>query len=215
MSLTLVRGVIRAWTGFYTKGLPAELAAKRRAEIESDLWEHELLWKESGLSGLSGQCLSRWLLGIPADLSWRLEQKGSSRNTAEDVGSKLERRIKLSGITAQKVMFGLVLLVAAYQALIVFVSGGFGLGFWGGGEGDPGNGWYYTLPICLAGVVLIWAGLRERVKAPFRSGVLIAIGVLPSILMFWMMIPPVIALVVAVYSILHGRNQQRLLTSSA
>ncbi len=42
---------------------------------------------------------------------------------------------------------------------------------------------------------------------------LFAIGVVPSIVMFWLIIPPIIALVVAVYSVLNGRTQQRQLTA--
>lgn len=124
--------------------------------------------------------------------------------------------MKLSAITVPKVMFGFLLLLTAYQLIMVVLYTSFALSLWGGtGDDDPGNGWAMVLPISAAGLVFIWAELRERTTAPQRSGVLLSVGVLPSILMFWMLIPPIIALVVAVYFVLNGRTQQRNLTSQS
>ena len=215
MSSTLIEGMIRSWTSLYTKGLPSELGAERRAEVESDLWEQDWLWQERGLTGLFSQRLGRWLLGMPADLSWRLEQRGPTKNPAEDVGSKLERMIKLATTTVQKVMLGLVVLLAAYQLVVVVFSGAAGVGIL---NAEEAPGWTTAGELFLAfisavGIALIAFGLRQRAQAPERAGMLFPIGVVPSIVMFWLIIPPIIALVVAVYSVLNGRTQQRQLTA--
>ena len=65
--------LVRRWVRFYTGRLDPAIRDARRAEIESDLWEHR---REAGLANLRpGQTgleiVARWLLGIPADLTWR------------------------------------------------------------------------------------------------------------------------------------------------
>jgi uncharacterized protein (TIGR03435 family) len=71
-----VRAVIacvRAWTRLYTSGLPSAVRNRRRAEIDSDLWE----WcadQASGPRDVGAVCLLRRLVfGMPDDLAWRVE----------------------------------------------------------------------------------------------------------------------------------------------
>ena len=61
------------WVEWYTRGLPRDVADRRRAEIVSDLWEHEQDASRAGLADLaiSVEVLGRVLSGVPADLSWR------------------------------------------------------------------------------------------------------------------------------------------------
>ena len=69
--------IVRAWVALYTRRLPVEIAADRRDLIEADLWdevrEADLLGR---LDGVGRQRLSRLIRGIPADLTWRFEQRG-------------------------------------------------------------------------------------------------------------------------------------------
>jgi hypothetical protein len=68
--------VIRAWVAVYTKGLPAELALDRQAVIEADLWEEAEAARWLGETpNLARQRWSRWIRGLPADVTWRLEQQ--------------------------------------------------------------------------------------------------------------------------------------------
>jgi hypothetical protein len=60
---TLVRG----WTWLYTSGLSSEQRARRRREIESDLWESS-----------EQDAIVRLVRGMPADLGWRIEQLDGS-----------------------------------------------------------------------------------------------------------------------------------------
>ncbi len=67
---------IRAWVAVYTKGLPAADASERRVLIEADLWDEAQAADWMGeTSGLARQRLSRLVRGVPADVTWRLEQQ--------------------------------------------------------------------------------------------------------------------------------------------
>ena len=59
--------LVRAWTWIYTLGLPRDLRARRRREIESDLWESS-----------EQAAIVRLVRGIPADVGWRIEQLDGS-----------------------------------------------------------------------------------------------------------------------------------------
>jgi len=73
--------IVRAWTSLYTFALPFEIRERRRAEIESDLWEslhdpearsHAIVW--------------RLLRGLPSDLLWRLEMTPGPEQARAAVG---------------------------------------------------------------------------------------------------------------------------------
>ncbi len=92
---------IRVWVAFYTRGLPVELAKDRRDLIESDLWDEaqEAAWLGE-TSGFARQRWSRWLRGMPADVSWRIEQQ---RRT-----TKLPRRADVRISKGQLAAIGVV-----------------------------------------------------------------------------------------------------------
>lgn len=66
------RGVLR-WTMTYTRGLDAAVAAARQDEIASDLHEHAVWARETGVTTrrLAWSIRLRALRGVPADLAWR------------------------------------------------------------------------------------------------------------------------------------------------
>lgn len=68
------------WADRYTSGLPARARAARRDELVSDLWEHRAASGET--LGTELAVLSRWLRGIPADLSWRRVQRRGVRRVS-------------------------------------------------------------------------------------------------------------------------------------
>ena len=78
-------------------------------------------------------------------------------------------------------------------------------------DSDSGAAPWVIALVNAAGVALIVTGFRHRSRAPLRAGILLAAGVVPSILMFWAYIPPIIALAVAIYAVLNGRSHQRQL----
>lgn len=220
MLVRISAGLARSWVAVYTRGLPAPVRRERRDEITSDLWEQQRAAEEKGAgrASIAVYVLLRIVLGIPSDIAWRIET-GAIVSSGKERGMRVQSWMSWQSYggsgRGEKIFLACTGMLLIYQAAIVFISGSFGAGLWRGGADDPGNGWYYTLPISLMGVVLIWAGLRQRIRAPFRAGVYIALGVLPSILMFWMMLPPLVALGVAIYAVLHGRSEQRRLDAKA
>ena len=72
----LAARLVRGWVRLYTSGLPAEVRDGRREEIDGDLWEQVRDAMEIGRVPryLRSDVLVRWLLGVPADLSWRVAQ---------------------------------------------------------------------------------------------------------------------------------------------
>jgi hypothetical protein len=73
--LRIARDAVRLWTRIYTRGLPRELGQRRRAEIESDLFEQIA---EAGADRRTGlRILWRLLAGIHQDLIWRGESVGA------------------------------------------------------------------------------------------------------------------------------------------
>ena len=77
--MRLAVAAVRAWTRLYTWRVAPGLREARRAEIESDLWEFQ---QDSGANdGVPAplHILARLLLGIPDDVSWRVEQLDNGR----------------------------------------------------------------------------------------------------------------------------------------
>ena len=73
LPLRLAVALVRAWTWAYTCGLAPLARDRRRAEIESDLWEslHDDMGSDAGLVG---HILERLVRGAFDDLRWRVEQ---------------------------------------------------------------------------------------------------------------------------------------------
>jgi hypothetical protein len=100
-AMTLAVTLVKTWTRVYTWGVPPVWAERRRADIESDLWEQRQ--DPNGGRGLAPavQILARLIAGIADDLRWRLE-----RTTLQD--NVLIRRAVLLGATtiALSVLWG-------------------------------------------------------------------------------------------------------------
>lgn len=91
----VVLALVRAWVRLYTGGLRAEVRDTRRAEIESDLWEHVHDERARGLRPLpiTLHVIGRMLRGLPADLSWRLRHR-PRRGVVQNV--------RLAGLAARR-----------------------------------------------------------------------------------------------------------------
>src|ERR1700730_10541459 len=70
----LAANCVRGWTWLYTWRMPPAFRETRRAEIESDLWEFQC--DAAGDPRLDSplHILLRFLIGIPDDIGWRVEQ---------------------------------------------------------------------------------------------------------------------------------------------
>ena len=74
--------LVRVWTHLYTFALPSEVRDRRRAEIESDVWEsgHDPDVPRHAV-------VLRLLRGMPADLLWRLEVMPRRQHARAAVGA--------------------------------------------------------------------------------------------------------------------------------
>lgn len=76
--------VARTWVNLYTKRVPTELRVTRRAEIDSDLWDHMKDAHEEGVPPLvtALEILLRTCLGVLDDLSWCFEARQPGRGAS-------------------------------------------------------------------------------------------------------------------------------------
>lgn len=70
--------LVRAWVDFYTSGADPRARDTRRDEIADDLWcqAEEASALGHPFTSTSTEMLVRLLLGMPADISWRLTHRG-------------------------------------------------------------------------------------------------------------------------------------------
>ena len=205
--LAFVVGLTEAWVRLYTAGLSSTLRDARRSELASDLWEHQhtAYILRQGAAGTAFQVLSRTLLGVPADISWRV---AAGRKRRIERGT--EGRVRMNPSRAQKGFVGIALLmVALYVALGIsnavinqeptFVDR-FGE-FWGGVLGSL---------IGFIPAALIVTGLWQLRRSPVLGGALVLIGAVPVALAFyWTIFGPVLALLLVIFWIYLLRRRSR------
>jgi hypothetical protein len=104
-------GLVRRWVALYTHGLSRSVRSARRDEIDSDLWSQHQEGVELARSdgAIASEILTRLVLGIPADLSWRLEQ-ARSRRSHGTVGRRATMGSRAVGLLA--IVGGLALTAA-------------------------------------------------------------------------------------------------------
>ena len=172
--------VCRAWTAFYTRGVPAEAAERRRSEIESDLWEHAAETNAARSHEL--QVIGRVLSGIPADLLWRRETRSYARPVPGG----------LTMSTRKQSIFSTVLVVAVAIAIGISVSV---IAHLATSFDDRGTVAWASLVLALAAALVV--GLALRASRPTLSTTLLLVGALaPSVAWFWL--PPVYLVSVAI-----------------
>ena len=192
MNTSPVAGWIRAWVRLYTAGLPAEVRAARRDEIDDDLWCHLDDAEANGRPGraVDGELLTRWVLGIPADVGWSLDQRARSAAAA-----RIERSTSVMDRTlgAWAVAAGLI-----YLALLaLYIPGGYQL--WQGGVGvfvlfatllgamgfvvvGIGLAWHYQDDIGRVGAI---GGALVALGALLTIGGTVAVLPIGSIILMW------------------------------
>lgn len=103
--LSFAVSLTRSWAAIYTRGLSPDLRTERREEIDCDLWEHQRLadfQRESEMQ-TAVAILPRLFLGMPADVSWRLEagsRARSGRNTTMNESNLLRGLLALAVLVA-------------------------------------------------------------------------------------------------------------------
>lgn len=193
----------RAWVARYTRRLPGDLAGERRAEVESDLWEHAADARASGVGPVRHDLdvLRRVVGGMAADLSWRRQ---SLRVTARaDQGG-------IAMTTARTSIAETGLVVAAAMGMAV------GLTLWPLlGTGADASDVVWVL-VATALSAALGAGLWLRGRRPVVGTALLVVGALaPSVAWFWL--PPVYLLtgVIAVLALLTVPRRRAVEPSAA
>jgi MFS family permease len=180
--------LIRRWVRFYTVGLDAGLRHDRRAEIDSDLWEHRnhASAEGEGSAATSFSILGRWAAGIPADLSWWASQVGRSGTTnKERFMSNTVGKYWWQGLAA------LTALVSVYQGIRQFFTDEVAVGI--------SAGKIVGLVLFVTVGVLTMLGLAIHRTRPRRGAAMVIIGVLPVALVGGLGIGIVIGLVASLF----------------
>jgi hypothetical protein len=154
------------WVWMYTAGMPGEARAGRVAELDSDAWEHETQARERR-ERFGLQFLYRAILGVPADLGWRLERGRAG----------VERRNWLELLVASLLAIGL--LVALPVSGLILPNADLALNR---------HGELSVFPIVHALLVillLILPGVLVIDRWPVAGGLLVIIGCFCLMALFW------------------------------
>ena len=104
----LAAAVVRAWTRAYTVWLPPTVRDARRAEIDSDLWEHAHAPEGAAdPRSVAGQILARCLLGIAADLTWCIQMAAGPRRLEKE-GIPMNERVKRNWWVPAPIVLGVL-----------------------------------------------------------------------------------------------------------
>jgi hypothetical protein len=173
--LDLAIAFTRAWVAVYTRGLPSDARAERREEIDCDLWHQQRLadLEREPVNGTAAAILVRAILGMPADLAWRVEAGFATANDrSTPVNDKWFMRIGLAVVSLP---------------LAFLVANGIGIAFFGQGDFENSTEhvlWGLMFLVCpLVTLVGLWL-CRSRPKL----GLWMVIGgvVASAVIMFWM-----------------------------
>jgi hypothetical protein len=160
------------WVGWYTRDLPDDVAARRRAEIACDLWEHQYDAARHGVSAFvfSLEVVGRVLSGVPADLSWRRAVGRQPRARLVPGGNVVSR-------VASKLEMAFVILVTLNVAMAFSMV--------------PLIGTEVLYGIRALGVVAVLVtALVVRARAPRTSFALTVLGTIGAVAL-WFWLPPV------------------------
>ncbi len=172
--LVIAVALARSWTALYTRGLPPDARSRRREEIDCDLWEHERpadLRREPATS-TAVAILLRLILGIPADIFWRLEAGANARSGK---GTQMNESWTMRGLLA------LALAVAAFPAVIgVLVA----IGVNGDMDGTTQRLFWGTSQLIIGTAIV--SGLVISARRPSLGIGLVAAGTIAiSALWYW------------------------------
>jgi hypothetical protein len=174
--LSFAISLTRAWTATYTRGLPSDQRAERRAEIDCDLWEHQRLadLQREPVNGTAAAILLRLLLGVPADIVWRLETGASARSG---------KGTQVNDSTIMRVG-----LVALMLPLLFIAANGIGMLLGGGDFDSRQEQVLYGFTVAIAPLAAI-AGLWLCASQPKLGLALIVAGVVTvCALFYWMLV---------------------------
>ena len=197
-------GFVRAWVRLYTAGLPSGLRDDRREEVDGDLWEqvHDAETGQRDGPPLATHLMLRMLLGLPDDLLWRLAHISSRDQGREGVMEQARdyRTMTLAAGVIAAVMVGALLVNTVVGEIGYYRQTDFA---------------YYVhhglmtsvyAPIGLAAIV---GGFWFMRLAPMLCALLVTAGSAAlAVLVFWLVLPELIAAGISFYAIRRARRIQ-------
>ena len=172
--------LVLRWVAVYTRSLDPEVAARRQAELASDLWEQRAHAGRVGAPGplVALSILRRAVAGVPADLLWRRHQLAAARGRPP-----VPRRWPVAS-TRTRALARTWWLVLAALLVPVYVPGAFGImGF--DTSTDPWwpKLWSTGALVMIVAAVLIAAGILARRWARATGDVLAADAAAPAVVL--------------------------------
>ena len=168
------------WTRAYTRGLPAQPASTRRAEIAADLHDQMAAARAAGIGPgpVSRAIATRMLLGVPADLSWRHHHL-----RAERPAGRKERAMNGDANGSGTRIAALVALPVLLWSLYV------GVGLLAASRTDWTDG-QWVPPLILVGALGALVGLLMLAAGNANGAFLVAIAAVVSTIWF-LWAPPI------------------------
>jgi hypothetical protein len=159
--------LVRTWVQMYTLGLEASNRFDRRAEIESDLWEHRnyAISEGKGPAATSVSIFGRWLAGIPADLSWRASNRGRRGQQARERTMKNALGSYWQGLAA------IAAVATGYMGVRQFFTDEVSTAIT--------SGKVVGLVLLVGAGLLVLAGLAVHRTNPRSGALMVIVGVLP------------------------------------
>jgi hypothetical protein len=174
------------WVATYSRHLPAEVAERRQGELASDLWEQRAYGRAVGAPApaVALSILRRMTAGMPADLRWRQRQLAATRG--RPLGARGQPVLRTLARTWWLMLAGLV--------------GSFEVAF---GVAIPEEGANFDTVgggalIATAGLLVLGGIAVRRRRSRVAGDSMIAVGALPTVPFFWMILPPLAGLTVIV-----------------
>jgi hypothetical protein len=177
--------LVRWWARRYTVGLDQTTAAFRRAEIDSDLAEHDRFRRETGwpASRIGRERVRRLLAGVPADIGWRHDRL------------RVRARRGVTSILLPVTTVSQLLLAAYYLAFAAYLLGRSALAdqrVWGRSPlqgfddyADEAGASGVAFIIAGLGLSLVLAALARPVSPVLANAVTIP-GAVLSVMFFWL-----------------------------
>jgi hypothetical protein len=179
--------MVRTWTRLYTAGLEPGARSERRAEIDSDLWEHRHHQAANRRSStmLSLAIWGRWAAGIPADLSWRASQRRNRNSQRKELAVT-----NPFGRYWWQILSVLAALGSGYLGVQQFASHDVTASITPGKVGG--------LVVFLGGGLVVLVGLSIFSRHPRRGAGLVMAGVVPTAVIGGLGLGTVLGLIVSV-----------------
>ena len=167
----------RAWVAAYTRGLPGDLGAERREEIDCDLWEQQWLATRRGdpALGTAIEVLARMLLGVISDLTWRAQAGSTAR---ADRSIKMSESWYMRGFLTGGVVLALLLVLA-----------GIGAGADALLDPDTADGDAAVAAVfAIAGAAVLFGLLTSRRNPVLGIGLVAAGAITVAVIFYWLLL---------------------------